>query len=280
MGRRILKSIEDYSRALKDGYGLGVGADYLPWLRVNDTSSRGKSVKIHGLKTDRTHQLLSGNEENFFYCAEFYQRVIDIREQFPLLPLDLIVRLSREAGIKYPINQDSKDPCVLSTDFLLTLEDSDQISYLAVAIKLEKDLQDKDVLARLEIERLLFMALEVPWRLVTDRQIDKQISRNIKWFSDPLRGRKQLSLGNDKDRLIDEIATRLKPGVYQWEGLVDQWANVLGQDSKLISSVLKAAIWLHRINVDITTPIQEQGLIHILGVEVEAQEDTDYGSVG
>jgi len=278
MGRRILKSLEDYSRALKDGKGLGVGTDYLPWLRVNDASSWGKSVKIHGLKTNRTHHLLSGNEENFLYCAEFNQRVIDIREQFPLLPLDLVVRLSREAGIKYPINQDSKDPYILSTDFLLTLKDTDQTTYLAVAIKPAKDLQDKDVLARLEIERLWYMALDVPWRLVTDRQINKQVSRNIKWFSDPLRGRKQLSLGNEKDKLIDEIAMRMKPGVYEWNGLVEQYANALGQDSKLISSVLKAAIWLQRIKADISTPIQDQGVINILDVSC-ALENTKYGEV-
>lgn len=50
MGRRILKSIEDYFRVLKSGKGLDSGVQYQPRLRVNDVSFHGKSVKIHGIK--------------------------------------------------------------------------------------------------------------------------------------------------------------------------------------------------------------------------------------
>jgi len=280
LGRRcILKSIEDYSRALKSGRGLGSGAEYCPWIRVHDASSHGKSSKIQGIKTDRAHQLLSGIEENFFYYAEFNPRVIDIREQFPLFPLDLVVRISREANIDYPIDKDSKDPCVLSTDFLLTLDDSGQLSHLAIAIKPEDELRYEKVLARLEIERLWWAALGVPWHLVTDAQIDKQLAKNIKWFSDPLRGRKSLSMGENKDFLIEEIVKILEPGVYQWDGVVEQLACELDCNPRRMASVIKAAIWQHRISVDMTTPIQEQRLIHVLDTESKTQEGVNYESV-
>ena len=108
--RRVLKSLEDYVRALQNGKGLGVGASYQPWLRVNDVSSNGKSVKIYGIKTDRTYQLISGIEEHFYYYAEFNPRVIDIREQFPLFPVDLVACVAREAGLDYPTIKNPKTP--------------------------------------------------------------------------------------------------------------------------------------------------------------------------
>ena len=97
---RALRSIEDYRRALKNGYGLGAGVDYRPWIRVIDGRSHGKSVKIPGIKTARVHQLLSGIEESFFYFIEYQKIVADIREQFPLFPIDMVKRVADEAGLE------------------------------------------------------------------------------------------------------------------------------------------------------------------------------------
>lgn len=79
MSRRKLGSLEDYSRALRNEKGISIGSDYLPWLRVNDVSSYGKSVKIHGNKTNRTHHLLFEIEERFFLQAEYHHYVIDLK---------------------------------------------------------------------------------------------------------------------------------------------------------------------------------------------------------
>ena len=84
---RKLEALADYQRALKKKFGLGEGHEYMPWLRVQDVNSRGNSAKIDGIKSNRTHHTLSEHETCFFYLAEFSDSVIDIREQFPLLPL-------------------------------------------------------------------------------------------------------------------------------------------------------------------------------------------------
>ncbi|MBI3771779.1 MAG: Tn7 transposase TnsA N-terminal domain-containing protein [Gammaproteobacteria bacterium] len=279
MGRRSLSSMDDYSRALKDGRGIGVGTDYLPWLRVNDVSSHGKSTKIQGIKVERTHQLLSGIELNFFLYAEFNPRVIDIREQFPLFPLDLVVRVAAEAGIQYPINANSKTPSVLSTDFLLTLKDEDHISYLAVAVKPEEALQEEKVLERLEIERVWWETLGIPWRLVTEKQLNRQVAENIDWISDPLRGRKRLALGDDMEQILGRLVAQMETGIYEWLGLVDRLAVGIGQDSKLTSSLLRAALWLRHVTVNLDTPIQKQGLIEILSVSSDWTENEKNGAV-
>lgn len=89
MGRgRKLETFKDYSRALKGKYGLGEGKNYKPWLRVQDVKSKGIRSQIYGRKTQRIHHLLSSIESQLFYLNEFSDSVIDIREQFPLLPVN------------------------------------------------------------------------------------------------------------------------------------------------------------------------------------------------
>ncbi len=96
---RKLERFEDFQRALKNKYGLGSGSSYKPWLRVQDVPSQGNSAKIQGLKTGREHHLLSENETCFFYLSEFCNSVIDIREQFPLLPLDVTQKIAAALGV-------------------------------------------------------------------------------------------------------------------------------------------------------------------------------------
>jgi len=81
---RKLETLKDFKRSLKNKYGLGEGAAYKPWLRIQDVKSRGVSSKIQGLKVNRDHHTLSSLETQFFYLAEFSESVIDIREQFSL----------------------------------------------------------------------------------------------------------------------------------------------------------------------------------------------------
>ena len=141
MGRpRNIKTLADYERALHQGFGLGTGCHYKPWLRVQDVPSLGRSSKIFGITTQREHHCLSDGETRFFYLAEFNSSVVDIREQFPLIPLDLISRIAKQANIKYPVTPKHKYPCVLTTDFLLTIQRNSKTEYLAVAIKNLNDL--------------------------------------------------------------------------------------------------------------------------------------------
>lgn len=50
-------------KLIKEGRGSGIGADYKPWLNIPGVSSLGRPTHLKGIKT--------------------------IREQFPLLPLEV-----------------------------------------------------------------------------------------------------------------------------------------------------------------------------------------------
>ena len=186
MGRRQLSSYNDYARALKSGYGLGDGASYTPWIRAKDVPSRGRSTNISGIKTNRIHETLSDHESRVFYLAEFNQNISDLREQFPLIPLDIAVALANNAGLTYPTK--NKGPSVLTTDFLLTFTPNSKYEFMALAVKPSAELLKRNVRERLEIERIFWVSQGIPWKLVTEKQIPITAADNLKYITKPLRG--------------------------------------------------------------------------------------------
>ncbi len=49
-------------------------------------------------------------ERNYFYLTEFSDAVLDIREQFPLLPQEETIVIAEELGIKHPADPKTGDP--------------------------------------------------------------------------------------------------------------------------------------------------------------------------
>src|SRR5690554_4901152 len=114
MGRcRSLNNVDDFNRSLKNKYGLGERKDYKPWLRVQDVKSRGIRSQVWSHKTECEHHLLSSIESQFFYLAEFSDSVIDIREQFPLLPINLTQKIAKTLGVAHPAVPSTNEPNVM-----------------------------------------------------------------------------------------------------------------------------------------------------------------------
>ena len=74
-------------RWVKEGRGDGDGAEYKPWLYTWDVASKGRRHQIRGWRHGRVHHLLSDLEAYVFFIYEWTRSVIEIKEQFPLLPL-------------------------------------------------------------------------------------------------------------------------------------------------------------------------------------------------
>jgi len=113
---------------IKEGRGSGVGENYKPWLNIQDVSSKGRSTRLKGIKTNRQHEFLSDLERNYFYLTEYSDFVVDIREQFPLLPLEETIVIADELGLKHPTDPKTNEPVVMTTDFLLTVDKRRRIS--------------------------------------------------------------------------------------------------------------------------------------------------------
>lgn len=166
-----------YERYVSEGRGQGEGQNYKPWIRVQDFSSLGTISRIYSHKTGRVHHLLSNNELYYFYLAEWSNKIIDIREQFPLSNVEMAMNTAASAGIAYPIDKVSGFPHVMTSDFMLTTESG----LKARTIKQATELSNTRVIEKLEIERRYWNKIGIDWKLVTDKEIDVSKARAIEW---------------------------------------------------------------------------------------------------
>ncbi len=181
-GRRFA-STQDIERHIANGFGAGDGAEYVPWLRVQDVPSMGRSWKIQGVKIDRIHHLFSDLERAYFLLCEFSEDVVDIREQYPLLPVESTQAIARATGVRYPKYKTTSVPLVMTTDFLLTVKQpSGDLKSVARTIKYAKDLQGEScarTLEKLAVERQFWMSQGVDWTIVTEEQFSPDLILNL-----------------------------------------------------------------------------------------------------
>ena len=167
-----------HEKYLKEGRGCGSGADYMPWIRVQDFASQGVVSRVKGRTTGRVHHLLSNNELAYFYILDWSDGVTDIREQYPLSDLACAVTVAAQAGIKYPTDKVSGYPYIMTCDFMVTTTSGAK----ARTIKMTKELENPRTLEKLEIERRYWAAHGVDWRIVTEHEISRQKAKNIEWL--------------------------------------------------------------------------------------------------
>ena len=79
-------------RFLREGRGQGEGQDYKPWVTVQDFPSKGRCSRVLGWKTNRIHHLFTDSETRYFYLLEWEDAVVDIREHYPLLDLEEVIK--------------------------------------------------------------------------------------------------------------------------------------------------------------------------------------------
>lgn len=168
-------------RYQKEGRGQGTGQNYVPWIKIQDLSSQGRSHRIPGWKTGRIHHLLSDQEKRTFYLFEWSDAVIDIREQYPLLDLDLAMSIADEMNIKYPEDPEHNIPYVLTTDFMITIERDGQPVQIARTVKSTRDLEKKRTVEKLELERRYYLAQNIDWGIITEKGIARVFASNVEW---------------------------------------------------------------------------------------------------
>lgn len=166
-------------RRIKEGRGHGTGAAYKPWLTVRDVPSRGYSTRIKGWKTQRVHHLLSKLERAVYASLEWSQNVSDIREQYPLLPLELTLSIARDCGIKHPTHPRTGDPVVMTTDFVATVWDGNSFREVARTVKYAADLKSRRTVQKLEIERRYWEWRSTDWGVITEEDVSMTLADNV-----------------------------------------------------------------------------------------------------
>jgi hypothetical protein len=225
---RKLESYADYKRSIKKGFGLGLYEEYKPWLRVQDVPSNQNSEKINGITTGRPHHMLSPLESDLFYQLDFQDNVVDIREQFPIIPLEYSSLVARLLEIKHPVVPFIEDgPLnVITTDFLVTRQINDKLKLFAYSGKSLSDIEKPRTTEKLEIERVIWQLLGVSFQIFTSSPTSKVISKNLKWMTSPLRN----SLFQDIDeKLLLAVVSKIDEGFYSLTDLTDIAKSVVAE---------------------------------------------------
>ena len=191
-------------RKIALGRGQGYGVNCTPWLYVHEVPSKGLVSRIKGWKTQRVHHTMSQKETYYLLLQEWNDDVIDIREQYPLLPLEETLEIAGLLGFKHPAK--NQKPVVMTSDFLITFKSGMANTLAARAIKISKDLDDRRTLEKLEIERQYWLRRNIPWGIVTEKNMPINIVKNIQYLH-PKRNPENLPV---KPSLIPTIKAALE----------------------------------------------------------------------
>lgn len=179
------KKVKQY---IKEGRGQGEGKHYQPWTKTysREFSSKGRVTRIMGVKTGRLHYLQSDNQYRAFLTFEFNENVVDIRESYPLIDIFETVDEIEDLRFDKFRNRETKEPYVLTTNFLITVNKNNERKLIARTVKNVSELNRKLTLEKLEIERRYWLAKKVDWKVITNRELSKQRAKNIEWVRETL----------------------------------------------------------------------------------------------
>src|ERR1700738_582358 len=159
-------------RWVREGRGSRHGIEYRPRLQVQDVLSIGHAHKVPGLKIRRTHHVFSDLEAACLTLLEFEREVLDIREQFPLLPTELTERAAATLHLSHPVYVGTRSAQVITTDFCVDTKGSDQSSVaIAITVKYSHDLLDRRTRELLSIEREANIDAGRRWFLFTEATV-------------------------------------------------------------------------------------------------------------
>lgn len=240
-----------FERYRKEGRGRGSGKDYKPWITIQDFPSKGRSSRTPGWKSNRVHHFLSDQEKRLFYLFEWSDVVTDTREQFPLDDLDLAMSIATEMGIKYPVDLQSGTPYVLTTDFMLTVNQNGKQVQIARTVKQSTELEKKRVIEKLELERRYYLAKSIDWGIITENEIPRLLAENVEWIHSAYK----LEANSEMDiAQLHELATILKSRLQEHDTAINRVTTALDKEMNIKSGtslyIFKHLIAAKKIIID------------------------------
>jgi hypothetical protein len=268
MAKRSQKPI-DIEKHWRSGAGQGTGSAYIPWLRVQSFSSLGDSNRTKGWKTGRRHEFMSDLENYYFYLLEWSPIVIDIREQYPLLPLISTKEVADHLGVKPPTIPNTSEMSVMTTDFLITVVQDGEQRELARSIKYAKELEKPRVVEKLEIERLWWEARGVEWGIVTERDIPMDFVKNVQEFHTfrDLEGYPQLQ--RDTTELVRYLTDKLQKSSSPLSQITNACDAEIGLETGSFLALAKHLISTRRWVIDMEKEFMPTRQLELLAVNLE-----------
>ncbi|HLW00387.1 MAG TPA: TnsA endonuclease N-terminal domain-containing protein [Ktedonobacterales bacterium] len=267
-------------KRMKEDRGKGRGAEYHPWLHIQDVPSEGLVSRIKGWKNGRVYHLMSKLERRYFYILEWSSQVIDVREQFPLLPLEETLAIAKGCGFQHPTDPQTKQPVVMTTDFVITLSSPSGSVDQARAIKPSSKLQSERTLEKLEIERRYWAVRKVDWGIVTEREIPAVIADNVELLHSYLFVSDRFALTDAEVAAITSLLTReVSQGQRPLRHIATDCDKALGFEPgtslAFAYHLLASRQWI----IDMNSPLNPGKKLSLLTTNVAAEEDQETGGI-
>lgn len=209
---------------IKEGRGQGFGVDYIPWTKTSDYSSLGRVTRLKGTKIPRIFHLQSDIQYRAFLLFEYQTSVIDIRETYPLLDVMETIDQDNLRFDKYR-DKETNEPYVITTNFLLTTKDeAGNEKFIARTVKNTSELKRKISWEKLEIERRYWREKGIEWKVITEKQLPRQLAKNLEWI------RETMLEGSEGDIDKEALSARLLNELFNNDHLPVR--NVLRQFDK------------------------------------------------
>lgn len=236
-------------RWIKDGFGQGSGLAYKPFMYVRDVPSIGASNTVKSWATGRNHHYLSRQEFKVHLIAEYSPSILDIREQFALLPWDETQSIARKLGIEHPRFPSTTTPIVVTTDLLLTMKRPDGMELIAISVKLTQDLGPR-VLEKLLIERLYWNRRGIRWILATEKNIPNVRAENLQFFEMALNDDRAKKSGIDPAHFSRQFEANHAPSLC-FNDILNKTSRDLDVDVHTGHALLGTAVWKRTSRIDI-----------------------------
>jgi len=262
------------------GHGQGKAKDYVPWFKVRDVPSQGECREIQGLITNRVHHLLSKLEYYVFVLAERWPGVIDIREQYALLPLIETLSISADLGIRHPVIPGTRTPVVMTTDLVLSVRLRDETALIPISVKPFSKILDSSekgadrkvrrTLEKLIIEKTYWARRGINCQIITEKSIPVLEAFNIGIFRKSLISPKIQNLAESLIIFKDEFM-----GIWmkdlKLEYLLSRISEKIAKPKNEVRELFAAASWLSLIDIDLNRPIQDNHEIALKNGKANSQ---------
>ena len=243
--------------------GLGRLSDYKPWNTIQDTASNSLVTRIKGWKTGRIHQILSQLQLQFFYLLEWSSSVIDIREQFPLDQIETAA-IAEEIGNSNLAEQINAGDFIC-LEFLITVRNGFGTKEVARTVVSSKFLTNKNFVEKLEIQRRYWAFRNTDWGIITEKEIDPTVVKNIEWVHPSLDANCLEPLTDDHIKKAEGLLT---PKIQKQNLTLREITSACDEQLNLpVGSALSIVRYLianKRIKADITVPLQPAEILKLV----------------
>jgi len=155
-------------------------------LKVTTFSSKGRATRIYGYKTKRIHHLQSDNQLRLFLLLEWNDIVKNIEENVELKDLEITIDNVEDLRLDKFSDKETGQLYQLHTNFLVTTKRDNVEEHVAISVKALSEIERRTVIEKMEIERRFWKNKSIPFYVVTEKEINKQLVDNIKWVRETL----------------------------------------------------------------------------------------------